>query len=185
MNGQTLALKLTELAEAFPRHEMPPKTLAVYAGHLAGLPEPLVCAAIDRAIETATFPPSIGEIRRAVAEMVVGDEALPETVWAEVKREVRRVGHNRPPVFALGRFEPAPAPEFSDPLLAEAVAAFGWAALCEAENEAVTRAQFRETHRAIRERALARVQAGRPVGGGEPALGDGLAALVAGDGHRS
>lgn len=180
MTNLNLIDKLGELALAFPRQEMRPETLALYARHLADLPPAAVCAAIDRAIATCVFPPTIAEIKAAVGELALGDDALPETVWAEVQREIRRVGHNRPPRFQNGRFLPPETPQFADPLVAEAVAATGWAYLCTGEPESVVKAQFERTLRTIRQRAVQRVQQGLPPFG--PAVSDGAAALGGGYG---
>lgn len=177
MTSPDVVQALDDLAAAFPRHEFPPRSRVEYARRLADLPPAAVCAAVERAILTATFPPSIGEIRAVVAELALGDAVQPETAWAEVMREVRRVGHNRPPTFANGRFLPPEAPTFSDPRIAEAVDATGWAYLCTGEPMGVVKGQFERTLRAVCERATRRVQNGRlpdgtplPSGdeGGEP-----------------
>lgn len=170
MTSPDVVQALDDLAAAFPRHEFPPRSRVEYARRLANLPPAAVCAAIDRAIDTATFPPSIGEIRAAVADLALGDEVQPETAWAEVMREVRRVGHNRPPTFANGRFLPPEVPSFSDPRIAEAVDATGWTYLCTGEPMGVVKAQFERTLRAVCERAAKRVQTGRlPSGEAIPA----------------
>ena len=181
MNDPVLVDKLAELALAFPRQEMRPETLEVYAKHLADLPSAAVSAAIDRAIATATFPPSIGEIRAAVADLALGDAVQPETAWGEVLREVRRVGYNHPPVFRDGRFLPPEVPTFSDPRIAEAVEATGWGYICTGEPLSTVKAQFERTLRAVCDRASRRVQTGRlpdgtPIGSGPAA---GLRALPA------
>lgn len=178
MIDERVSHKLTELALVFPRQDMKPEALELYAKHLSDLTSVAVCAAIDRAIETSTFPPSIGEIRGAVAALVLGDVALPEAVWSTVKAEVRRVGHNRPPTFSNGRFLPPEVPAFDDPLVAEAVEATGWQYLCIGEPEGVVKAQFERTLRAIWERAITRLQTGRMANG--EALVSGNGAIGAG-----
>lgn len=181
-DGERLLNKLRELVAAFPRQEVTPETITVYAHRLSALPIAAVETAVDRAMDTARFFPTIGEIKDAAAENALGDHALPEGVWAEVKREVRRVGHNRPPLFHKGAFLPPEVPTFADPLVAEAVAATGWAYLCTGEPEGVVKAQFTATLKAIRGRAIERVQTGRRPDGA--ALGDGALGIGGGDARR-
>lgn len=73
------------LINAFPSKGVTPATLAIYLEDLSDLPEPLVCGAIKHLRRTATFLPSIGEIRMLVAESVSG---LPseEEAWRQVRK---------------------------------------------------------------------------------------------------
>lgn len=156
---QRILAKLGELALAFPNKDIPPESLAVYAKRLALLPVDAVCAAIDRLMDTARFFPTIGEIKEAAVTGPLGAD-LAEEAWAEVLREVKRVGFNRPPVFRDGRFEPPLVPEFSSPLIGAAAASIGWDVICTSDKPSIVMAQFKAAFTALRDRETAAKQTG-------------------------
>lgn len=111
-------------------------------GRLLGdLDAEAVNAAVEAyAVTGAEFAPGPGVLRKRAIELTtprgvpLGDEA-----WAEVLDQIARVGY-------VGR------PQFSHPAIEAAVAAFGWTALCESENQMVDRAHFLKMFEGIRER---------------------------------
>ena len=101
---------------------------AAYAQALSDLPPEVVGAAVDAAIATSRWLPSVAELRGLVVEHRLR-LATPEVAWAEVLSEIRR----------CGRWHPR---RWSSHAIAEAVRAVGWDALCEMREPAVTRAHF-------------------------------------------
>jgi len=155
-----LLAKLRELTLAFPHREIPEETILLYAHRLSTLPVDAVCAGIDRLIDTATFFPTIAEIKEAAIAGPIGPDVADEA-WAEVVREARRVGYNRLPVFRDGRLLPPPTPAFSSPLIAAAVNAVGWELICNGDNsQGHIRNAFLRTFRSLQERELRAKQTG-------------------------
>lgn len=170
-----LVAKLEELSMAFPNVKIEPATIAVYAKRLSAMPTESVCAAIDRLMDTARFFPTIGEIKEAAVAGPFGLD-LADEAWAEVVREAKRVGFNRPPVFRNGRFEAPPAPEFSSPLIAQAVNAIGWESICTSDKPEIVAAQFRKAFNALLERQTKARQTGAlPLDGTVLTTGNGNA----------
>ena len=173
---------LQEMAVAFPRQNVTPETVKVYYKHLSDMPEVAVIAAINQAIETSTFFPSIGELRGIISEHANGPDDLAETAWNEVQAEVRRVGYQPNRTFRNGVwYEPA-KPEFSSERIAEAVQSIGWKTICTGDIEDVRR-DFIFTYRNLRKRDVNKVQRG-DFGTNGPALGEGdISAAPALDGR--
>lgn len=140
------------------------ETLDLYAEELADLPTDQVIQAIREIRKSSTFFPALSEIRNRVVA-IVGESILvdPEAAFGEVMREVQRVGANPLPVFRAGVMYPPPEPQFSSPMIARAVDAIGWKAICgtELEDMGTLRAQFRDALRAIQRREVDRVVSGR------------------------
>jgi hypothetical protein len=98
---------------------------------LGDLPAEECYAAVEELLTTALHPPGIGDIRRLVATRRVGapDEAA---AWEEVRLAIGRCGRDK-------------EPEWSHPVIAEAVSALGWVTICNSniDAEMATRAHFR------------------------------------------
>lgn len=135
------------------------------------MPEPAVIGAINHAIETSTFFPSIGELRGAIAEHATGADDLAETAWIEVQREARRVGFQPGRIFRGGQWYDPPKPTFSNARIAEAVESIGWKQICTGDIED-TRRDFIFAYRNLRKRDVNKIQRGDFSGTG-PALPDG------------
>lgn len=168
---QKILAALNELAAAFPRQAVTPQTIKVYYKHLGDMPEPVVLGAINHAIQTSTFFPSVGELRGAIAEHANGADDLAETAWIEVQREVRRVGYQRGQIFQGGKWHDPPKPQFSNDRIAEAVESIGWKQICLGDVED-TRRDFIFAYRNLRKRDVSKIQRG-DFGSSGPALPDG------------
>jgi hypothetical protein len=129
MNERDLLLrKLGEMQLAFPGKEITTETIAVYAHRLSMMPTDAVCAAIDRLMDTSRFFPTIAEIKEAAA----ADPTAPlaDEAWAEVLKEAKRVGWNRPRILHGGTWYDPPKRQFSHPAIEAAVEAVGWEMIC-------------------------------------------------------
>jgi len=120
----------------------------VWLDYLADLPADAVRATLVDL--PPTWAPAPGELREAVLARIDpdvspdGDEA-----WAEVQAGIRRWGASAPYHRPFGEGDPK---VWSHPAVAAAVEAFGWGALCRADNPGTDRAQFRDFYAAARAR---------------------------------
>ena len=137
---------VTILLAAYPaaRERVDRHTITVYAHMLADLDFETARAAALKCMAQSTFFPSVAEIRRAAAEIKAGIPTA-EEAWAEVRREIGRVG-----TYAQ--------PAFSHPLIAEAARAIGWWNLCMSESPGVERGHFLRVYETLRNRELERIQ---------------------------
>jgi hypothetical protein len=119
------------LAAAAPGRELTESELGLRAELILDLDfEATRAAALDLG-RTCRFVPSVGELRDAVAERVLGPAPTPADVIAELTDAVRRRGWIDPP-----------PPGYLSPIAERALAALGgWLALCEGE-EMVNRAHL-------------------------------------------
>lgn len=81
---------------------------------------------------SAKFLPSVADIRELATSGPSGARSGIDA-WGDVRRAVGRYGVYR-------------TPRFDDPLVARAVEAVGWLAICASENEAVERAHFAKAY---------------------------------------
>lgn len=142
----------TEIAARYPVPAWPQESLAAYAHDLADLDFDAALAAVHAWARTQDERPTIAAVRRAVVGRqldAAGHAPLtPEQAWGVVNRAVRDVGHSRP--FPARRF----------PLVAEAVEAVGWRAICQSnENDGTLRAHFFRTYAAVLERHVSHAAA--------------------------
>lgn len=166
---------LLSMRAAFPQREVPVSTLALYSRQLVDLDPAAVVDAIERLIRTSRFFPTIAEIREAA---VAGGptEGLAELAWAEVQREVRRVGdhgaaHLRQ--FRGGVFIEPERPVFSSPVTVAAVESVTWKLICHGDPASV-REQFLWTWKNL---VTGLVKRGAAADGGAVALPGAEAAL--------
>lgn len=166
MSDRVLAA-LEELSAAFPRDGITAATYRVYLRALSRYPEPAVLAAIDQAVLTCKFWPSISELTDIISQMATGPDDLAETAWLEVQREVRRVGYSPFRTLRNGVWHEPEQPQFSNERIREAVESIGWKAICTGDTEK-TRTSFIFTYRNLRKRDTAKIQRGDFASG--PAL---------------
>ena len=82
MNKPDVKRLVAVLKAAYPRQELPPETVAIYAEMLADLDAETATAAVKRAIQTSRFFPTIAEIRNVAAELREHAEYT-SSVWAD------------------------------------------------------------------------------------------------------
>lgn len=151
-------------------HEPPMAMVSVYLRQLEQFPEPAVLAAIEQAYATHTFRPKVSELTEIMGNMAAGQNDNAETAWLEVQREARRVGYRTSKVFHNGQFHDPPKPEFSSPLVAEAVEVTTWKVICTGNNDNGEIAEnFKWAYRNLRSRSVKQIQRGE-FGTSGPAL---------------
>lgn len=140
-------------------------TLDLYLRNLDDLPDGLVAQACRELIRTQTFFPSIAEIRQRVLAISPAGGALvdPEAVWAEVMQQADRIGPEGVVRELRGGEWIEHRPEFSSPLIAEAVRRIGWRSLCRIslDDEPTVRAQFRRALESVQRQAVDPILSGR------------------------
>src|SRR5262245_27624223 len=112
------------IGEAYPNFNPTKKTISVYCELLKDIPtEELRAATLSCLAEAGRkFAPSVGEIRGKVIELRGYIANVPESFQAlqEVTQKILEIGSYR-------------TPEFSHPLIKQAVNALGWRHLCLSE----------------------------------------------------
>lgn len=135
------------LMAAFPRQQVSRRTLDVYARLLGDLDADKAAAAVKRLAQTTRWFPTVSEIREEYAR-AQSNMPPPELAWAEVVRELGRVG-------------PAGSPSFSCEAVGYAVRATGgWEYLCTSERNPWDRARFIDAYRAAHTAAVRAIQTG-------------------------
>lgn len=140
---------MTGLAALYPRHEIHEATFSAYHRVLHDIPADLLdMAALDLG-STQTFYPSAAELRQAAFRLAdAGGYWLPSSdeALAEVVRGLAR----------WGRYH---APEWSNPLIGQAVSSIGgWLALCDSTNWAADRARFLDAYNRLAARKKAEAE---------------------------
>ena len=124
-------------------------TARAYRRGLDDLDENVAMHAIDRLIKTAERLPTIAALRKAALEIQHGRKRPGGEAWGDVLKAMRSYGHIREPGIHF---------QFEDPLVARAVAAFGWQDLCGSENAIADRARFIELYESLEGNARADAQ---------------------------
>ena len=141
--SEALAL-VQELMACYPQATISPANVQAYARHLGDLPHELLAAAVQRAVATSRFFPSIAELRSAAAALV-DDAPQADEAWAIVMREVSRIGRTGKPDLQHDRIRNA----------VQAIG--GWYELCQSEMMQADRAAFFRAYDAATKRATERV----------------------------
>ena len=120
------------------------------------------------ASEEKPYFPSIGAIRRAVADIASPDELTPGDAWGLVRKAISNYGYYREDE-ALSSVPP---------VVARAIQNIGWQDICMSEEPEITRAQFMrvftQRQEAEREQAALPADVRRAIAGNLPkALGSG------------
>ncbi len=119
-----------------------------------------VTAALKRYLATNKWLPAPSDLRAIAAEAKAGRQRPGGEAWGDVLK-------------AIGRFGQYRVPEFSDPLVARAVRAFGWRELCQSENQTADRARFVELYAQIAKAAAEDESVSSLPGVSRPALRSG------------
>lgn len=106
------------LFASFPSATLERKHVDAYMSALIDLDAKVAGEAVDRLRRTATFLPSISEVRKTAADIQLGPQRSGEQAYAIVLEAVRRHGWPE-------------APRFRDPNITRAIGVWGaWADLC-------------------------------------------------------
>ena len=177
MRKSEVAQLVAMLIASFPSSKASDGTSAVYERMLLDLDHGAALDAIERLIATSRFLPTIAEIREAALAVTVGEVKRGGEAWGEVQRLLARYGAKR---YDMGWRAP-----IADPIAAHVVAALGWVALCDSENQVADRARFIDLYDELAARAR-RGQVAAPVVKAlrEAPAGAGAGHLVAGLARR-
>jgi hypothetical protein len=133
------------LSVAFPNWKVTEMTNEVYYQCLGDIPAQELKAAVLHCVGQSgrAFAPSIGEIRGAVAELRSLSANVPSSyqAWQEVQQQILINGGD------YGN------PEWSSPLVEEAVKRIGWRNLRMSEDQTADRARFLQCYEQLVERA--------------------------------
>lgn len=139
-----IAQIVSVIAVAYPNWPVTEETNEIYFQLLGDIPGEELKAAVLHCLTEAgrKFAPSVGEIRGAVAELrgMAGNVPSPFRAWQEVLEQFRLTG-------SYG------TPQFSHPLITQAVRQMGWRELCMSENQIADRARFLQCYEQILSRA--------------------------------
>jgi len=138
-----LSAILGGLSALYPRYELTEVTIKAYYRVLGDIGRELLDAAALTCGSTGTFFPSASELRKAAAELRNKAEGVPsmDEAWAEITKSFSSHGAYRG------------APDWSHPLVGNAVAALGgYAELCRSENAMADRAHFMKIYGTIETR---------------------------------
>ena len=140
-----IAQIIAMLSAAFPNFKPSELTAEVYLQTLSDIPSAELKAAVLHCITQSgrAFAPSVGEIRGAVAELRSLAANVPSgyQAWQEVQNQILVNGGD------YGH------PQWSSPLVAEAVRLMGWRNLRMSEEQTADRARFLQCYEQIVERA--------------------------------
>ena len=142
------------LQAAWPNYAWRKESANAYLLGLGDLPYDLVEQAVGIAIRTRTFCPVPAELRSIALEAVTAHVPTVDQAWSEVSQQLVRVW-------------PHQTPEFSHPLIAQAVRIIGWRQISESEKPGVERAHFFEIYDALRKREVHQITLD-PLGAGGP-----------------
>jgi hypothetical protein len=162
---------LALLRAAYPAATIPDATHALHCEMLADLDFAAAKAAILRHVRTNRHFPAISEVCTAVAESSIpGGRLSAEMAWAEVLRQVHKVGmYSRP--------------AFDSPVIQRAVDAVGWREICHSEEgDPAIRAHFYRSFEAARRSAVEYANIGPALAAGSEAprqLVDGVPSIAA------
>ena len=134
---------LTLVVAAYPSAEPKAETIQVYLKLLSGIPARNLEQAALLHISHSHFFPTIAELLEAVRDVQTAAEHIPlaAEAWGEVAEQIRRVGHS-------GK------PQFSHPLVSQAVRCLGWQTLCLSDNPVADRAHLIKTYDTLLKRDL-------------------------------
>lgn len=184
MNKSETTKLLAYIAIAYPNGKVEPNepTVNLWAQFMADLPYTLAKSAVDSMIATLRFPPTIADIREAVARSMAEarGELTPGEAWGRVLAAVRKYGDNDERQVQKAR-------EAIGDDLWEAVRLIGgWAYLCNTDDDVSTiSAQFERRYKAMQEQAKYRVQVPQAVQDHLKALGAGQGLKMIGGGENS
>lgn len=144
MTKKEMAVILATLKEAFRDFQITENKANLWYELLGDLDFQATKAAVAKLILTATFPPSIAEIRKTVVE-VTGPRVL---TGAEALEEVTRA------VREYGIYDVEAAFNSMSPLAKRVVKTVGWSNICTSESPEVWRGEFLKLYSQLEKQAL-------------------------------
>lgn len=125
------------MVAAYPTTKVSDDSVRIYVRMLADLDYPAANAAVEQLLAISKWMPTVAEIRERVLSLSVGEVRAGGEAWGSVLRAIAGAGRNRKPGVDFA---------FADPVVGEAVKAFGWENLCDSENQVADRARFVELY---------------------------------------
>lgn len=136
------------IEESYPgRFTTSEDTMAVWARMLGDIPYDIVSQAVAALCRTSKFPPTISEIREAVAEAF---DPLPSV--EDAYESARRIARDYSPY--------TPVPDTLHPMVARALDIVGIETMAYTHEPTVIAAQFRRVYEGLREREIVKRQQG-------------------------
>jgi hypothetical protein len=141
-------LKAFEMFTAhWPKYEYTDETTRLYGRLLMDLPPDVLEAAVVDCLATCTFFPTIDEIRKRAARLLLGDRPTALEAWGEVMGKM----HHTQYYYRDGRL--VRRPDKLDDLSERAIEAIGgWQYVRMSENAMADRARFCEVYEALERR---------------------------------
>lgn len=130
---------LAVLEDLYPRFKLEARVVEAYYAILKDLPVDLLKAAALQIGATSKWFPAASELRSAAFDLVEHEDGVPTAgqAWGEVVRKIGTDGYIR-------------TPEFSHPLVGDAVEAVGgWRELCFGTNFVADRARYLQVYEAL------------------------------------
>lgn len=145
MNKTDFAKAVMAIKAYYPKENILDNNYAteLWYKQLADIPYEVFQAVIMKWVAAEKWSPTIADIRRMAAEIMLGEIPDWGTAWQEV---IRAMG-------ACGRNYPQEAYKMMGELTRDAVSRLGWTKLCESENPAANRANFRDIYNELAEKA--------------------------------
>jgi hypothetical protein len=143
MEKSEVVLIYAALTIAYPKLAEPDEaTIEMWHRALADVDYKVAEVAVQKLILENTFPPSIAEVRAAIAEIMQPNIPTPAEAWGEVERAMRLYGYYR---------EKEALDSMSD-ITRQTAKCMGWAKMCMSEEPSVTRGQFMKMYEQIANR---------------------------------
>lgn len=144
MTAQGFDAGMVLLMSSFPGYQVTEATMKAWRALLSDLDDSVFLRAMMVVCQGAELYPGTNVaalVRKAAAQFAQNAHPLAGEAWGEVKRAVRQYGYYR-------------EPQFSDPLIAEAIRALGWQDYCSSriDDEPSWRAQFIRLYESMCER---------------------------------
>jgi hypothetical protein len=142
---ETIDKILKLLSEAYPSQNLKTdkealkETVKLYRAMLFDIDDGLLEAATLQHISAHKWFPAVSELREAALLLVTFHHQAAEEAWGEVRRHFKITGQYR-------------TPEWSSPMIAQAVKIIGWQTLCNSDNEMADRAHFFKVYAALKAR---------------------------------
>jgi hypothetical protein len=137
-----VAKLLTVIAAMYPRFEVNDLKINLWHEMIGDLSYQVAQMALKKTMLTSVYPPTVADIRAAVADITEVEQLDAGKAWGEVTRAISRWGF----------YEPSKAYELMSPLTLQVVKQLSWREICMAEEIGVTRGQFMKMYDSMKKR---------------------------------